>query len=179
MPRIDPTRAFRPLQIAVLTVSDSRTPADDRSGDLLVERLTGAGHRLAARALVVDDAEQIAAQLAAWIDDPEVEVVISTGGTGVTGRDVTPEALERVAEKLIPGFGELFRMISWQKIGSSALQSRATAGVARGTYLFALPGSPGACRDGWDEILSSQLDIRHRPCNFAELLPRLREHEGG
>ncbi len=179
MPRIDPTRAFRPLQIAVLTVSDSRTLADDRSGDLLVERLTGAGHRLAARALVADDAEQIAAQLAAWIDDPKVEVVISTGGTGVTGRDVTPEALERVAEKLIPGFGELFRMISWQKIGSSALQSRATAGVAKGTYLFALPGSPGACRDGWDEILASQLDIRHRPCNFAELLPRLREHETG
>jgi molybdopterin adenylyltransferase len=179
MPRIDPARAFRPLQIAVLTVSDSRTLADDRSGDLLVERLTGAGHRLMARALVADDAEQIAAQLAAWIDDPAIEVVISTGGTGVTGRDVTPEALERVAEKLIPGFGELFRMISWQKIGSSALQSRATAGVAKGTYLFALPGSPGACKDGWDEILASQLDIRHRPCNFAELLPRLREHETG
>ncbi len=179
MPGIDPARPFRPLKIAVLTVSDSRTPADDRSGDLLVERLTGAGHRLAARALVVDDGDRIAAQLKAWIDDPAVEVVISTGGTGVTGRDVTPEALERVAEKLIPGFGELFRMISWQKIGSSALQSRATAGVAKGTYLFALPGSPGACKDGWDEILSTQLDIRHRPCNFAELLPRLREHETG
>ncbi len=128
---------------------------------------------------MVDDAGQIAAQLAAWIDDPAIDVVISTGGTGVTGRDVTPEALERVAEKLIPGFGELFRMISWQKIGSSALQSRATAGVAKGTYLFALPGSPGACKDGWDEILGTQLDIRHRPCNFAELLPRLREHEVG
>ena len=179
MPRIDPSRPFQALKIAVLTVSDSRTPADDRSGDLLVERLTGAGHQLAARALVTDDADRIAAKLQAWIDDPAVEVVISTGGTGVTGRDVTPEALERVAEKLIPGFGELFRMISWQKIGSSALQSRATAGVAKGTYLFALPGSPGACRDGWDEILGAQLDIRHRPCNFAELLPRLREHEAG
>ncbi len=179
MPGIDASRQFRPLHIAVLTVSDSRTPADDRSGDLLVERLTGAGHRLAARALVVDDADQIAVRLRAWIDDPAVEVVISTGGTGVTGRDVTPEALERVAEKLIPGFGELFRMVSYQKIGSSALQSRATAGVAKGTYLFALPGSPGACKDGWDEILRSQLDIRHRPCNFAELLPRLREHEVG
>jgi molybdopterin adenylyltransferase len=179
MPQIDPERPFRPLNIAVLTVSDSRSPADDRSGDLLAQRLTGAGHRLAARALVVDDAGKIAAQLRAWIDDPAIDVVISTGGTGVTGRDVTPEALERVAEKLIPGFGELFRMISWQKIGSSALQSRATAGVAKGTYLFALPGSPGACKDGWDEILGAQLDIRHRPCNFAELLPRLREHEVG
>ena len=179
MPGIDRERPFRPLNIAVLTVSDSRSLADDRSGDLLVERLTAAGHRLAARALVKDDADQIAAQLVTWIDDHGVDVVISTGGTGVTGRDVTPEALERVAEKLIPGFGELFRMISWQKIGSSALQSRATAAVAKGTYLFALPGSPGACRDGWDEILSTQLDIRHRPCNFAELLPRLREHEVG
>jgi molybdopterin adenylyltransferase len=179
MPGIDPSRPFRPLNIAVLTVSDSRSLADDRSGDLLVERLTAAGHRLADRALVVDDADRIAARLGAWIDDPAIDVVISTGGTGVTGRDVTPEALERVAEKLIPGFGELFRMISWQKIGSSALQTRATAGVAKGTYLFALPGSPGACKDGWDEILATQLDIRHRPCNFAELLPRLREHEAG
>jgi molybdenum cofactor biosynthesis protein B len=179
MPGIDRERPFRPLNIAVLTVSDSRTPADDRSGDLLAQRLTAAGHRLVDRALVKDDADQIAARLVTWIDDKGVDVVISTGGTGVTGRDVTPEALERVAEKLIPGFGELFRMISWQKIGSSALQSRATAGVAKGTYLFALPGSPGACKDGWDEILCTQLDIRHRPCNFAELLPRLREHEVG
>jgi molybdenum cofactor biosynthesis protein B len=179
MPGNDPERAFRPLNVAVLTISDSRTLAEDRSGDLLVERLTAAGHRLADRALVVDDAERIAARFRAWIEDPAVDVVISTGGTGVTGRDVTPEALERVAEKLIPGFGELFRMISYNKIGTSALQSRATAGVAKGTYLFALPGSPGACRDGWDEILRSQLDIRHRPCNFAELLPRLREHEAG
>jgi molybdenum cofactor biosynthesis protein B len=179
MPGIDPARPFRPLNIAVLTVSDSRSLAEDRSGDLLVQRLTEAGHRLADRALVVDDAAQIAERFRAWIADPAIDVVISTGGTGVTGRDVTPEALKRVAEKLIPGFGELFRLISFNKIGTSALQSRATAGVAGGTYLFALPGSPGACRDGWDEILSAQLDIRHRPCNFAELLPRLREHETG
>jgi molybdenum cofactor biosynthesis protein B len=179
MPGTDPARPFRPLNIAVLTVSDSRSLAEDRSGDLLVQRLTEAGHRLADRALVVDDAAQIAERFRAWVADPAIDVVISTGGTGVTGRDVTPEALERVAEKLIPGFGELFRLISFNKIGTSALQSRATAGVAHGTYLFALPGSPGACRDGWDQILSSQLDIRHRPCNFAELLPRLREHETG
>jgi molybdenum cofactor biosynthesis protein B len=179
MPGTDPERPFRPLNIALLTVSDSRTPAEDRSGDLLAERLAKAGHRLADRALVVDDAAKIATRFRAWIADPAIDVVISTGGTGVTGRDVTPEALEQVAEKLIPGFGELFRLISFNKIGTSALQSRATAGVARGTYLFALPGSPGACKDGWDEILESQLDIRHRPCNFAELLPRLREHEIG
>ena len=177
MPGTDPGRPFRPLNVAVLTVSDSRTPDTDRSGDVLVARLTEAGHALADRAILPDDAERIAAKLREWIDDPAVDVVISTGGTGVTGRDVTPEALERVAEKLIPGFGELFRMISWQKIGSSAVQSRAAAGVARGTYIFCLPGSPGACRDGWDEILRSQLDNRHRPCNFAELIPRLREHE--
>jgi molybdenum cofactor biosynthesis protein B len=179
MPGIDPERPFRPLNIALLTVSDSRSAAEDRSGDLLAARLTKAGHRLADRALVVDDAAKIAARFRAWIADPAIDVVISTGGTGVTGRDVTPEALEQVAEKLIPGFGELFRLISFNKIGTSALQSRATAGVAGGTYLFALPGSPGACKDGWDEILESQLDIRHRPCNFAELLPRLREHEIG
>ena len=179
MPGIDQDRPFRPLKIAVLTVSDSRTPADDRSGDLLAERLTTAGPPLAARELVADDASKIADKLESWIADPAIDVVITTGGTGVTGRDVTPEALERVSEKLIPGFGELFRMLSFNKIGTSALQSRATAGVARGTYLFALPGSPGACKDGWDEILQAQLDIRHRPCNFAELLPRLREHETG
>jgi molybdenum cofactor biosynthesis protein B len=177
MPGIDPARTFLPLNIAVLTISDSRTPEDDRSGDLLVERLAAAGHRLADRALVRDEPEAIAAAFRRWIDDPAVDVVISTGGTGVTGRDVTPEALDMVIEKAIPGFGELFRMISFQKIGSSTVQSRAAAGVAKGTYLFALPGSPGACRDGWDEILQAQLDIRHRPCNFAELLPRLREHE--
>ncbi len=174
---IDESLAFKPLRIAVLTVSDSRSLADDRSGDLLVERLTSAGHELADRDIVKDDATLIADRFKIWIDDPDVEVVISTGGTGVTGRDITPEALERVVEKEIQGFGEMFRMISYQKIGTSALQSRATAGVAKGTYLFALPGSTGACKDGWDEILQNQLDIRHRPCNFAELIPRLREHE--
>ena len=177
MPGIDPARPFRPLNIALLTVSDSRTLDDDRSGDLLLGRLTAAGHRLAHRALVRDEPEQIVAKFRQWIDDPGVDVVISTGGTGVTGRDVTPEALDAVIEKSIPGFGELFRMISFQKIGSSTVQSRAAAGVAKGTYLFALPGSPGACRDAWDEILHGQLDSRRRPCNFAELLPRLREHE--
>ncbi|MFO1035497.1 MAG: molybdenum cofactor biosynthesis protein B [Geminicoccaceae bacterium] len=177
--RIDETLPFRPVRIAVLTVSDTRTAADDRSGDTLVERLTAAGHELAARAIVRDDADAIAAQFRSWIEDPNIEVVISTGGTGVTGRDITPEALARVSEKAVPGFGELFRMLSYAKIGTSALQSRADAGVAKGTYLFCLPGSPGACRDGWDEILKYQLDIRHRPCNFAELLPRLREHEAG
>ena len=175
MPGIDPARAFRPLRIAVLTVSDSRTAADDRSGDLLVERLRGAGHELADRALVPDEIDRIVARLRGWIEDPAVEVVITTGGTGVTGRDVTPEAIAQVVDKPLPGFGELFRMISFDKIGTSALQSRATAGVAGDTYLFALPGSPGACRDGWDEILVHQLDSRFRPCNFAELLPRLGE----
>ncbi len=179
MAGIDEKSPFHPLKIAILTVSDTRTREDDRSGNLLVERLQTAGHELADRAIVKDDSDQIARQLTSWIDDPEVEVVISTGGTGVTGRDITPEALERVAEKLIPGFGEMFRMVSFQKIGTSALQSRATAGVAKGTYLFALPGSTGACKDGWDDILKAQLDIRHRPCNFAELIPRLREHETG
>lgn len=175
MPGIDPTRPFRPLKIAVLTVSDSRTPAEDRSGDLLAQRLSSAGHELAARALVPDQIDRIVATLRDWIEDPGVEVVIATGGTGVTGRDVTPEAFEQVVDKALPGFGELFRMISFGKIGTSALQSRATAGVAGDTYLFALPGSPGACRDGWDEILVHQLDSRFRPCNFAELLPRLGE----
>jgi molybdenum cofactor biosynthesis protein B len=175
--RIDESIAFRALRLAVLTVSDSRGAAEDRSGDLLAERITASGHVLAARAIVKDDAEAIAGQLQAWIADPGIEVVITTGGTGVTGRDVTPEALEQVVEKRIPGFGELFRMLSYAKIGTSALQSRADAGVARGTYIFCLPGSPGACRDGWDDILVYQLDIRHRPCNFAELIPRLREHE--
>ena len=175
--RIDETSAFQPLRIAVLTVSDTRTAADDRSGDTLAERIAGAGHQLAARAIVKDDRAAIAAQFRAWIADPGIEVVISSGGTGVTGRDVTPEALADVAEKHIAGFGELFRMLSYAKIGTSSLQSRADAAVAGGTYLFCLPGSPGACRDGWDEILRFQLDIRHRPCNFAELLPRLREHE--
>jgi molybdenum cofactor biosynthesis protein B len=179
MPGTDEQRAFRPLRIAVLTVSDSRTPETDCSGGLLIERLSVAGHELAGRAIVADDVAAIAVRLRAWIEDPEVDVVISTGGTGVTGRDITPEALEQVAEKLIPGFGEIFRLISFEKIGPSTVQSRACAGVARGTYIFCLPGSPGACRDGWDGILAHQLDIRSRPCNFAELLPRLREHEAG
>jgi molybdenum cofactor biosynthesis protein B len=175
--RVDESLPFRALRIAVLTVSDTRTMDDDRSGDTLAERIKAAGHQLVAREIVRDDLGAIAARLQGWIDDPAIEIVISTGGTGVTGRDVTPEALDRVAEKKVPGFGELFRMLSYAKIGTSALQSRADAGVAKGTYLFCLPGSPGACRDGWDEILKHQLDIRHKPCNFAELLPRLREHE--
>ncbi len=176
MPKIDESRPFLPVNIAVLTVSDTRSEADDKSGALLVERLTGAGHRLAGRAIVPDDVERIAGQLRVWINDPAVDVVISTGGTGVTGRDVTPEAFRRVYEKPIEGFGELFRMISYRKVGTSALQSRATAGVAGGTYLFALPGSPGACRDAWDGILKPQLDYRHTPCNFVEIMPRLDEH---
>ena len=175
MAGIDESLSFVAVNIAVLTVSDSRTPEDDKSGDILVERLSGAGHNLADRAIVTDDADLIIATLNRWIDDDGVDVVIATGGTGVTGRDVTPEAFHAVYDKEIPGFGEIFRMISWDKIRTSTIQSRATAGVARGTYLFALPGSPGACRDAWDEILRYQLDIRYRPCNFVELMPRLKE----
>ena len=171
-----PKRAFLPVQIAILTVSDTRTLANDDSGDLLVERLTAAGHKLAARALIKDDVAAVREQFNAWIADPNVDVVISTGGTGLTGRDVTVEAVEPLYEKKIDGFGELFRMLSYKTIGTSTVQSRATAGVAGGTYLFALPGSPGACRDAWDMILVEQLDIRHRPCNFVELMPRLQEH---
>ena len=172
---IDTSRDFVPVNIAVMTVSDTRTPETDRSGDALVERLTAAGHELAARTIVSDDIDRIAGQLRDWIADQGIDVVISTGGTGVTGRDVTPEAFASVWEKEIAGFGELFRQLSYEKIGTSTIQSRCTAGVAGGTYLFALPGSPGACRDGWDMILSTQLDIRFRPCNFVELLPRLTE----
>ncbi len=172
---IDPTLAFRPLRLALLTVSDTRTLAEDLSGDILEERMRQAGHELVERALLRDDVAQIEAKLRAWIDDPAVEVVITTGGTGVTGRDVTPEAMKAVWEKEIPGFGELFRWISFSKIGTSTIQSRACAGVAKGTYLFALPGSRGAVKDAWDEILSLQLDSRHRPCNFAELIARLQE----
>jgi molybdenum cofactor biosynthesis protein B len=179
MPRIDESRPFIPVRIAVMTVSDSRTLEDDRSGSVLAELLNEAGHILADRAIVPDDEIEITAQLRHWIDNPDIEVVISTGGTGVTGRDVTPEAFQSLYEKSIDGFGELFRMLSYQKIGTSTIQSRATAGVTRGTYLFALPGSPGAARDGWEMILKDQLDYRHRPCNFVELLPRLREHEEG
>jgi len=170
-------RPFIACNIAVLTISDSRTTQTDKSGATLVERLEAAGHRLADRRIVPDEAGEIAAQLRRWIADPGIDVVIATGGTGVTGRDVTPEAFAQVCEKDIPGFGELFRMLSYQKIGTSTVQSRATAGVAGGTFLFALPGSTGACRDGWDMILRDQLDYRHRPCNFVELLPRLEEHQ--
>ena len=170
-------RSFVAVRIAIMTVSDSRTAADDKSGDTLAARIDQAGHDLAARCITRDDVASITAQLRQWIDDPGIDVVISTGGTGVTGRDVTPEAFAQVSEKDIPGFGELFRWISYQKIGTSTVQSRAVAGVARGTYLFALPGSPGACKDGWDGILRDQLDYRHMPCNFVELMPRLREHE--
>ena len=172
---LDESAVFHPVRIAVLTVSDTRGLADDRSGDTLVERLTGAGHLLADRDVVRDDTDRIVERLTGWIDDDQVDCVITTGGTGVTGRDVTPEAIERVAEKMIPGFGELFRWLSYAKIGTSTIQSRACAGVARGTYLFALPGSTGAVKDGWDGILASQLDSRHRPCNFVELMPRLME----
>jgi molybdenum cofactor biosynthesis protein B len=172
---IDESRRFLPVRIAVLTVSDTRTPADDTSGDTLVARLTAAGHSLAARRIVPDDVPVLVAQLNAWIDDPAVDCIITTGGTGVTGRDVTPEALAQVQEKQIPGFGELFRWLSFQTIGTSTIQSRACAGVARGTYIFCLPGSTGAVKDGWDGILKDQLDSRHRPCNFVELMPRLRE----
>ncbi len=172
---IDEGRTFLPVRIAVLTVSDTRTLVDDRSGDTLVERLTGAGHVLADRLIVIDDRSAIVARLQAWIDDPQVDVILTTGGTGVTCRDVTPEALAQVQDKEIPGFGELFRWLSYQSIGTSTIQSRATACVARGTYIFALPGSTGAVRDAWDGILASQLDSRFRPCNFVELMPRLTE----
>lgn len=172
---IDPNGTFIPVHIAVLTVSDTRTLAEDRSGDALVARLTAAGHVLADRAILRDDADAIVEQLDNWIADPNVDCIITTGGTGVTGRDVTPEAVERVQDKAIPGFGELFRWLSFQSIGTSTIQSRACAGVARGTYIFALPGSTGAVKDGWDGILANQLDSRHRPCNFVELMPRLTE----
>jgi molybdopterin adenylyltransferase len=176
MPTIDEQRPFLAVNIAVLTVSDTRSEADDKSGATLVELITAAGHRVKDRRIVRDEKDAIIAQLKAWIADPAIDVVISTGGTGVTGRDVTPEAFHAVYEKEIAGFGELFRWLSYQKIGTSTIQSRATAGVAGGTYLFALPGSPGACRDGWEDIIKYQLDNRLRPCNLAELMPRLEEH---
>ena len=168
-------REFLPVNIAVMTDSDTRTLEDDKSGDTLVDRLDGAGHNLVGRKIVPDEQDEIIAQLKAWIDDADVDVVLATGGTGVTGRDVTPEAFSQVCEKEVPGFGELFRLLSFDKIGTSTIQSRATAGVAGGTYLFALPGSPGACRDAWDDILVHQLDYRFKPCNFVELMPRLME----
>jgi molybdenum cofactor biosynthesis protein B len=172
---IDEAREFKPINIALLTVSDTRGPADDTSGDILAERIKGAGHHLAARAIEKDDAEAIARRFNNWIADPAIDAIVSTGGTGLTGRDVTPEAMARVQDKAIEGFGELFRLLSYQTIGTSTVQSRACAAVARGTYLFALPGSNGAVKDGWDGILAEQLDSRNRPCNFVELMPRLRE----
>ena len=175
MAKIKGERAFLPVNIAVLTVSDTRTPATDRSGQTLAERIEKAGHRVAARDIVPDEKDAIIARLKAWIADADIDAVIATGGTGVTGRDITPEAFQAVYEKEIPGFGELFRWLSFQKIKTSTIQSRATAGVAGGTYLFALPGSPGACRDAWDDILVHQLDSRFKPCNFVELMPRLKE----
>lgn len=176
MPRLDETRPFLAVSIALLTVSDTRSAAEDRSGDTLAALIGAAGHRIVRRTILRDDRDAITALLREWIADPAVDVVIATGGTGVTGRDVTPEAFHAVYEKEIPGFGELFRMLSYRKVGTSTIQSRATAGVAGGTYLFALPGSPGACRDAWEGILVHQLDNRHRPCNFVELMPRLEEH---
>ena len=176
MSKIEGERDFLSVNIAVLTVSDSRPLEDDKSGMTLVQRIEAAGHTVAARDIVKDEVDLIVAKLGVWIADESVDVVIATGGTGVTGRDITPEAFAQVYEKEIPGFGELFRWVSYQKIATSTIQSRATAGVAGGTYLFALPGSPGACKDAWDEILVHQLDARFKPCNFVELMPRLKEH---
>ncbi len=175
MAGIDSTLTFVPVHVALLTISDTRGEEEDRSGKTLVERATTAGHVVVERAIVRDEVTEITAKLRAWIADPNIDVVISTGGTGITGRDVTPEAFRSVYEKEIDGFGELFRFISFKHIGASTIQSRATGGVAGGTYLFALPGSPGACRDAWDEILVHQLDRRYRPCNLVELMPRLKE----
>ncbi|MBM3581652.1 MAG: molybdenum cofactor biosynthesis protein B [Alphaproteobacteria bacterium] len=176
MSKIEGDRPFLSVNIAVLTVSDTRTVADDRSGQTLVERIAAAGHKVTRREIVKDEIPLIVAQLRQWIAALDVDVILATGGTGVTGRDVTPEAFRQVIEKEIPGFGELFRWLSYQKIKTSTIQSRALAGVAEGKYLFALPGSPGACRDAWDDILREQLDSRHKPCNFVELMPRLKEH---
>ncbi len=176
MSKIEGERDFLTVNIAVLTVSDSRSLEDDKSGLALVERIKAAGHGVAARDIVKDEVDLIVSKLNEWIADDNVDAVIATGGTGITGRDITPEAFAKVYEKEIPGFGELFRWISYQKISTSTIQSRATAGLANGTYLFALPGSPGACKDAWDEILVHQLDARYKPCNFVELMPRLKEH---
>ena len=176
MARIDEKLPFLPVNIAVLTISDTRTLADDKSGDRLVEMITRDGHKVAARAIVTDDRDRIVAALRTHIADPQVDCIVTTGGTGVTGRDVTPEAFKEVMDKEIEGFGELFRMLSYPKIGTSTMQSRAIGGVAGGTYLFALPGSPSACKDGWEDILKFQLDSRLRPCNLVELMPRLKEH---
>ena len=172
---LDESLPFKPINIALLTISDSRAPKDDTSGDILTGRIEGAGHTLAAREISRDDKNEIAAHLHRWIDDEQIDAIVTTGGTGLTGRDVTPEALDRVKDKDIPGFGELFRWLSFETIGSSTIQSRACAVISRGTYIFALPGSNGAVKDGWDKILAHQFDSRHRPCNFVELMPRLRE----
>ncbi|WP_429931769.1 molybdenum cofactor biosynthesis protein B [Agrobacterium vitis] len=176
MPGLDETRTFIPLGFAVLTVSDSRTLTDDRSGDVLAERIESAGHRLIDRTIVTDDADRIANQVRAWSQSQDVDVIITTGGTGFTGRDVTPEAVEPLFDKRMDGFSAVFHRISYDKIGTSTIQSRATAGLANGTFVFVLPGSPGACKDGWDGILAQQLDYRYRPCNFVEIMPRLAEH---
>ncbi|MDX2288311.1 MAG: molybdenum cofactor biosynthesis protein B [Hyphomicrobiaceae bacterium] len=176
MPRLDETRPFLPVRIAILTLSDTRTAKEDKSGSLLADLIQAAGHILADRALVADDIDAIRQTVSTWIADREIDVVITTGGTGFTGRDVTPEAVRPLFEKDIEGFSTIFHMLSYQKIETSTIQSRACAGVARGTYIFCLPGSPGACRDGWDGILKWQLDNRHRPCNFVEIMPRLEEH---
>ena len=176
MAGIDESRAFIPLRIAVLTVSDTRSLADDKSGATLAERIAAAGHAVAERAIVTDDVEEIRARVKAWIAAPDIDAIITTGGTGFTGRDVTPEAVEPLFEKRMEGFATLFLLVSHHKIGTSAIQTRAIAGVANATYLFCLPGSPGACRDAWDEILVHQLDYRYRPCNFVEIMPRLDEH---
>jgi molybdopterin adenylyltransferase len=176
MPKIDESRPFIPVRIAVLTVSDTRSLEEDRSGQTLVDRLTEAGHQLADRAIVTDDIDDIRARVRRWIDDPGVDVIITTGGTGFTGRDVTPEAIEPLFEKRMDGFSEVFHRLSYDKIGTSTIQSRATGGVAKATYIFVLPGSPGACRDAWDGILKWQLDYRLMPCNFVEIMPRLDEH---
>jgi molybdopterin adenylyltransferase len=176
MPRLDETRPFIPVRIAVLTMSDTRSLADDKSGNTLAEMIKEAGHEVADRALVKDDVGQIRARVETWIKDPAIDVVITTGGTGFTGRDVTPEAVKPLFEKEIDGFSTVFHMISFEKVGTSTIQSRACAGLAHGTYIFSLPGSPGACKDAWNGILKWQLDNRHRPCNFVEIMPRLEEH---
>ena len=179
MAGIDETRDFVPVRIAILTMSDTRSASDDKSGDVLAERVKAAGHAVADRAIVKDDTAAIRAKVEGWIADPEIDCVITTGGTGFTGRDVTPEAVKPLFEKDIEGFAILFHMLSYQKVATSTIQSRACAGVARGTYIFCLPGSPGACKDAWDGILQFQLDIRHRPCNLVEIMPRLEEHRRG
>ena len=176
MSSLDESRAFIPVRVAVLTVSDTRALAEDKSGDILAARIAEAGHILAARKIVRDDVDEIRAIVRAWSTDPAIDVVVTTGGTGFTGRDVTPEALEPLFDKRMDGFSEVFHRISYDKIGTSTIQSRATAGLANATFVFVLPGSPGACRDAWDGILKAQLDYRHRPCNFVEIMPRLDEH---